>query len=220
MAVHSTSDTPDRSLTIEATVREKFLPALLRWTPPDVEREVFTLPTQMGGLAIPGPHSTWPHAFQTFLAASSMPRQCIKEQSPDDRAIHQTTSSSATNQAKREKQERDKVKADSLTSLMDETANRVFKRIRENKMSGWLSALPSTEQNHDLNPCEFRDSISIRYGRPFTNLPVVCDGCKQPMTSKHALECEFGGLVILRHNEVRDTLRDVLAMAYQLLCFG
>jgi hypothetical protein len=38
------------------------------------------------------------------------------------------------------------------------------------------------------------------------DLPPLCDGRNQKFSVLHALECKEGGLVISRHNEIRDEL--------------
>jgi hypothetical protein len=40
------------------------------------------------------------------------------------------------------------------------------------------------------------------------------DGCQQKFSVRHALECKRGGLVISRHNEMRDELTDLAAKAF------
>jgi hypothetical protein len=44
-------------------------------------------------------------------------------------------------------------------------------------------------------------------------LPPFCDGCNQKFSTRHALECKKGGLVISRHNEIRDELSDLASKA-------
>ena len=46
-------------------------------------------------------------------------------------------------------------------------------------------------------------------------LHSVCDGCGELFTLGHALDCKKGGLVTQRHNEVRDALGDIAALAYR-----
>ena len=41
------------------------------------------------------------------------------------------------------------------------------------------------------------------------NLPKLCDGCHCPFTVAHALSCMKEGLVIMRHNEMRNNLISV-----------
>ena len=45
------------------------------------------------------------------------------------------------------------------------------------------------------------------------NLPPNCDGCQAEFSVGHALQCKKGGLVILRHNEVRDEIAALAAAA-------
>jgi hypothetical protein len=47
-----------------------------------------------------------------------------------------------------------------------------------------------------------------------TNFPPICDGCNAPFSISHALQCKRGGLVIRRHNEVRDEVADLAAAAF------
>ncbi len=41
-----------------------------------------------------------------------------------------------------------------------------------------------------------------------------CNGCDAPTDVSHALSCRRGGLVIRRHNEIRDSLGDLMAMGF------
>ena len=43
---------------------------------------------------------------------------------------------------------------------------------------------------------------------------LQCDGCQQKFSVRHALECKRGGLVISRHNEIRDELSDLASKAF------
>ena len=46
-------------------------------------------------------------------------------------------------------------------------------------------------------------------------MPSSCDGCGSAFSLSHALDCCRGGLVIQRHNEVRDALGDLAALTYK-----
>ena len=66
----------------------------------------------------------------------------------------------------------------------------------------------------DLSATEFRDSLALRYLRPLLRLPALCDGCGCQFSNGHALDCRKGGLVIQRHNEIRDALGYLASIAY------
>ena len=53
------------------------------------------------------------------------------------------------------------------------------------------------------------------YHRPLLRLPALCDGCGSQFSTGHALDCRKGGLVIQRHNEIRDALGDLASNAYK-----
>ena len=70
----------------------------------------------------------------------------------------------------------------------------------------WLSVLPSTVSGMELSAREFRDALFDRCGEAPPDLPARCDGCDAPFTLQHALACKKSGLVIFRHNKIRDEL--------------
>ena len=47
-----------------------------------------------------------------------------------------------------------------------------------------------------------------------TDLPSKCVGCGASLTLQHALDCKVGGLVIQRHNEIRDCIEDIAAQVW------
>ena len=101
-----------------------------------------------------------------------------------------------------------------LTS-MSEGKKRAIQRVVKGKTSTWLTVLPVSHYHFDLSPSEFRDALAIRYHQPLTKLPADCDGCGREFTLQHALDCRKGGLIIQRHNEVRDSLSDLASIAFR-----
>ena len=105
-----------------------------------------------------------------------------------------------------------------LTSVLDCMPSPVCRTIRraiDFQTSGWLTVLPLTCHHFKLSPQQFRDALSLRYHRPLSSMPSHCDGCGSTFDLSHALDCRKGGLVTQRHNEVRDVLGDLAALAYK-----
>ena len=54
-----------------------------------------------------------------------------------------------------------------------------------------------------FNREEFKDAIHLRYGWVINDIPRLCE-CGKENSNDHALICQFGGFVILRHNAIGD----------------
>ena len=63
----------------------------------------------------------------------------------------------------------------------------------------------------DLNKQEFRDAVRLGYDWPISDNPSVCV-CGSMFKVDHAMTCQRGGLVIQRHNEIRDLQAELLDM--------
>ena len=79
-----------------------------------------------------------------------------------------------------------------------------IQRKLHSKCSSWLTIVPTNDNGFSMSSNQFRDAISLRYGKQPTNLPSICDADGESFTVCHALNCKKGGLVTFRHNELRD----------------
>ena len=70
-------------------------------------------------------------------------------------------------------------------------------------------------ENFDLSEVKFRDKLSVRYNKNLIASPTFCDGCQSQFTLWHALACRKCGLLILRHNEIRDALGDLASLVWK-----
>ena len=91
---------------------------------------------------------------------------------------------------------------------------RSIPRAIKGKTSAWLNVVPLESCHFDLAPSQFRDGLAIRYQRQPSCIPITCDGCSANFTLQRALDCKTGGLVIQRHNKVRDCLGDMAAQVW------
>ena len=89
-----------------------------------------------------------------------------------------------------------------------------MERAKLNDLSGWLTVLPMSQDHFDPTAQEFCDALALCYRKPLLNVPSNCDGCGSPFSLNHALICRKGGLIIQRHNEVRDAVGDFAALVW------
>jgi len=75
--------------------------------------------------------------------------------------------------------------------------------------SNWLTTLPIKAKGFSLNKQEFTDALAIRYGWSMDGLPQHCT-CGSPSDSNHAMICNMGGFMVIRHDEVRDLTAQML----------
>jgi hypothetical protein len=77
----------------------------------------------------------------------------------------------------------------------------------------WLTILPTFVNGTELSSHEWRDAFLLRYSLSPLGLPLKCDGCGDEFSINHALKCKYGGLIILRHDEVTRELIELGTMA-------
>ena len=82
--------------------------------------------------------------------------------------------------------------------------------------SAWLTSLPLKDEGYVLIKREFFDAISLRYRWNLKRLPVNCGGCGKKFSVDHALQCQNGGFIHRRH----DQMRDLFAGLLDEVCYG
>ena len=140
--------------------------------------------------------------------------QAIKGEMEYDSEAHNETVILARTKAKTEQAKKNEAKYKNIFEMSDKCHQRIMERLNGNKVSSWLTVLPIARNHFDLTAQEFRDSLALRYKKPLLSLPDKCDGCGASFDVNHTLSCRRGGLIGQRHNEVRDAIGDLAALAW------
>ena len=105
--------------------------------------------------------------------------------------------------ARREKDDLLKMQCEQVRESLPSKTERAVELATEKGASNWLTVIPIKEMNFNLNKREFRDAIKLRYDWEIADLPAMCS-CGDLFTVDHAMVRRHGGLIIQRHNEIRE----------------
>ena len=86
---------------------------------------------------------------------------------------------------------------------------RLNDRAQEQGLSNWLTVVPMKRLGFNLSKLEFWDAVRLRYGLPLKRLSSICS-CSKPYNVQHAISCRKEGFVILRRNELRNNITEIL----------
>jgi hypothetical protein len=199
---------------VEQTLAETFLPTLFggEYNEDDPRHALAGLPVKWAGLAIPDPTTSVQPNYEASILLCSHILAAFRGVD----VFRSTDHLKVIHDVKAELKLRNAAKSESslndLASKMSCDNRRTILRGRETGQ--WLLVSPSTVNGTELSAQEFCDAFLLRYTRCPPDLPIQCDGCQQKFSVCHALECKRGGLVISRHNEIRDELSGLASKAF------
>ena len=196
---------------LEDAIAQTFLPALFHGTTPP--RTLTSLPRKAAGLSLSNPEHTKAPNYSTSIEATAHLSNALTDSTSQFSFREHTDTVKAARSA--HKDLRTSTASDTLLSFLAMQPDHYQRIIKRATSTGqWLSVIPTTDSNTILAPVEFIDSVCLRYGIRPQHLPKYCDGCHGPFTIEHSLNCKKDGLVILRHNELRDQLAALAAAAF------
>ena len=199
---------------LENRIVNHLIPSIFGCEISPAERDLFSLPASKGGLSILNPKETSESSYTTSRKATKTIVQAIKRKEAFDASAHINNLMSTLSSISKVKDQQLEEKLSTILKQFDTLHQRAILRIKDEKMSSWLTVLPIAKHHFDLTAQEFRDALAIRYKKPLLGIPSKCDGCGSSFDLSHALSCRTGGLVTQRHNEVRDAFADLSAMAW------
>ena len=198
---------------IEQEMSQTFLPALfddvIEGNP---RRELACLPIKFAGLSLPDPVESADWNYQASILSSTHILSAFRGVQEFSSADHSSSVREVRREIKKRTLMMNEVSLEGIVEGLQCDERRTILRGRDTGQ--WLSVPPSTVNGTELSAQEFRDSLLLRYARTPADLPTHCDGCAQKFSVRHALECKSGGLVISRHNEIRDKLVDLASRAF------
>ncbi len=189
---------------LEDAIRLRLIPAITgKPAINDLERDLFALPTRLGGLNIPNPTNISSKEYDASIKVTGALVKAINQQTgllDHSVTVDQVNSTSEVRKEKREKQ---LAESERLRPLLSQEHQKLMDMASEKGSSSWLAALPIESHGFSLHKGAFRDAISLRYGWLPPHLPSKCV-CRKSFTVDHALNCPNGGFPTIRHNEIRD----------------
>ena len=84
---------------------------------------------------------------------------------------------------------------------------------RMGETGAWLSCIPNRFDGTEVSREEFFDNLAIQYGLRPRGLSEFCDGCNEPFSVEHGLNCKKGGFVGQRHDNVCEEWAHLCSMA-------
>ena len=198
---------------LESVITSTLIPALLGQECSTNDRSLFSLPLRLGGLNIKNPVTTATAHYTSSRSACELLINAVTGDTSFSSYDHICQVHSARESHSKSQREVDNSTLACILSTLNDNDKRTIERTKD-CLSSWLNVLPVMKDNFDLSCNEFRDALCLRYAKPLLNLPQSCDGCSNIFTTSHALDCKKGGLVTIRHNEIRDVLHDMSSLAW------
>jgi len=198
---------------IESAIISTFLPALFD-TPQAIHKDLralTSLPVKKAGIGLPNPTTAAPHNHTSSKECTAVLTNALLTGEGWHINDHQHAMHAGRVDARLRNSTSHQASLDLLATSM--TPLQLRRTERGKKTGGWLSIIPDIVNGMSLSKGAFRDSLRMRYGLELVDLPKKCDGCGAKFSVEHALGCKKGGLVTVRHNEVRDELAYIATLA-------
>jgi len=189
---------------LKTSITSEFLPSLFGLDLSASETELMCRPASIAGLGINDPVKTATSQFQNSKEATKVLVEAIQSGRHLNLNDHQQCIKNMLSQKNAKPQALKAETKDLLFSQFSDERQRIIQRKLDYKCSTWLTVLPKQDNFFSMSADEFRDALSLRYGRTPPKMPSSCDADGESFDLNHALNCPRGGLVYGRHNEIRD----------------
>jgi Reverse transcriptase (RNA-dependent DNA polymerase) len=206
-------DNSDLFQPLEDSIRNDFIRALFKRDINDLERDMLSLPARMGGMGLFKPTEECLISSTNSICISAPLVRLIQRQifELDPRELAEETKKLMID-VDRESDVRFKTKRETVLTCAPDELKQAVTAASEKGASSWVTASPSYDHGTVLHKRDFVDACYMRYGWALLDLPISC-ACGNAFNLQHALDCKLGGLRIIQHNEVRDTIAQLMREA-------
>ena len=181
-----------------------FLPTLFGTTITRRNRDLYSLPTRLGGLGVSVlPEIAEDHYKNSKRITAPLVTIIISQLATPNELLDEDEVREIKREVASNKQEQLREKQSAIDDQLDSDTLRAVTMAREKGASSWLQVLRIKVQGFCLNKGEFRDALLLRYNETINDLPSKCP-CGQKFSPDHAMSCKKGGFVHARHDEIRD----------------
>ena len=198
---------------LEAALDEDFLAPLLQESGslPEDLRSQLAQPVRFSGLGVYNPSESADEFFQTSKAVTEPIYSSLIERKELDTSRYAAHAASTTEAFRSARTKALQLEFTRRYNEVGELNQRRLSRMAGN--GAFLTVNPSYFNGSELSKEEFQDNLRIRYGKVPLSLPSTCDGCSQPFSVAHAMQCKKGGLVTVRHDEVCYEIESLMSQA-------
>ena len=199
---------------IEVAIREEFIPALfggLDGAVDDNFRRLLANGVKAGGMALRNPCDLSDMLYKASTEATSLLVNALNGGEKLNNSAHKKQVKQASKDMRKAREELEQGLVDELSAA---GGVKVKKRLDRMKEAGsWIQAAPDRFDGSELSNDEWHDNITTRYGMRPKGLPQRCDGCNAGFSVEHGLSCKKGGLVVIRHDDLRDEYEHLCGLA-------
>ncbi|CAH3017189.1 unnamed protein product [Porites evermanni] len=193
----------------QRAISDVLIPSLIGRNCSEAERDLVALPVRMGGLGLINPSDSVDAEYSASIRVSAPLVSKIEAQfheTPEEAEVQRLVYATREEKDDGLVEELEEVKA-----MLPDKTQRAVDLACEKGAFNWLTVIPLKDMDFDLNKREFRDAVRLRYNWPIPDNPSECV-CGNLFTVDHAMIYQRGGLVIQRHNEIRDLQAELLDM--------
>ena len=204
---------------VEDAICAELIPALLQLQKGEMNanlRRVLSHRVKQGGMNIRNPVESAPRQRESSVEGSKVLVASLLSGAELNGVEHATSVRTASAAGRKARVEQEAAHMATLKAAATRDGRK--KLERRGLCGGWLSARPSITGGTLLSREEFVDNARLRYGFTPLDLCQRCDGCGAGMSVEHALNCKKGGLVGIRHNDVRDEAGALAELAFPKTC--